>query len=164
MLGYKLVQITSDPEIVKDGVFNGSLIGKVLLILEEMPCSTEHQWKSISNSLKHFITGNTININEKQPKITIENVISTIILTNNNSIKIENGDRRYVILDISHEKVGDYKYFEELIKMTENEQGGKFFYQNCINFAKETSDWNDYPVPMTENKKKLLVSKNYENN
>ena len=52
------------------------------------------------NSLKSKITDNTIRINEKfMPRHTAQNVANFIFCTNNAfPIKIEAGDRRYVIL------------------------------------------------------------------
>ena len=59
------------------------------------------------DTLKLIITDKTIRINEKnQPRRTSENVANIIFITNNSyPVKIESGDRRYVVLACN----GNYK-------------------------------------------------------
>ena len=113
MLGIQLVYKTSDPQTIL-GSFNGQLLGKLLLLLEEMP--TEHsEWNSLYRALKDKITSDTIEIHEKYktPK-QYKNFISTIVLTNENAFRVENDARRTVFLDVSSARKGDMKYLESL--------------------------------------------------
>ncbi|GBC10299.1 hypothetical protein RclHR1_00950036 [Rhizophagus clarus] len=63
VLGTQLVYKTSDPETIL-GSFNGQLLGKVLLLLEEMP-TEKSQWNSLYRALKDKVTSDTIEIHEK---------------------------------------------------------------------------------------------------
>ena len=85
VLGTQLVYKTSDPQTIL-GSFNGQLLGKLLLLLEEMP--TEHsEWNSLYRALKDKVTSDTIKIHEKYktPK-QYKNFMSTIVLTNENAL------------------------------------------------------------------------------
>ena len=63
VLGTQLVYKTSDPQTIL-GSFNGQLLGKVLLLLEEMP-TEKSQWNSLYRALKDKVTSDTIEIHEK---------------------------------------------------------------------------------------------------
>lgn len=128
ILGRSIVYATSDPNCLL-GSFNGQLAGKVLLILEEMPSSSSGQWSSLSNALKHLVTGKTLEIKPKyMANYEVNNCISVMINSNNNAIKIEADDRRILPLDISHEKVGDVAYFNELSEYTEDDEVAEGFF------------------------------------
>ena len=84
VLGTQLVYKTSDPQTIL-GSFNGQLLGKLLLLLEEMP-TERSEWNSLYRALKDKITSDTIEIHEKYktPK-QYKNFMSTIVLTNENA-------------------------------------------------------------------------------
>ena len=81
VLGTQLVYKKSDPQTIL-GSFNGQLLGKLLLLLEEMP-TERSEWNSLYRALKDKVTSDTIEIHEKYktPK-QYKNFISTIVLTN----------------------------------------------------------------------------------
>jgi hypothetical protein len=45
---------------------------------------------------------------------SVENYI--LVSNHKNSVRIENSDRRFFVLDVSEEKVKDFKYFESVAK------------------------------------------------
>lgn len=156
VLGNNIVYVTSSPDLLYG--FNHQLSGKVLLILEELPALNKNQWCTVSNSLKQFITGKTYTNKEKnKTDFETTNNISIIINTNNNAIKIESDDRRFVIDDISHNKVGDHDYFTTLTEATNNDKVGEAFYWYCRKYAEKYNDYKDYPPPFSESKKDLIV-------
>lgn len=98
--------------------FNGMLLNKMLVVLEELPAQNKSEWHCISDILKDLITGKKLDIEKKfEDMIQVVNLISLIILTNNeNTIKMGKDMRRYFMADISHDKVGDTRYFDILQK------------------------------------------------
>ncbi|PKY59835.1 hypothetical protein RhiirA4_516622 [Rhizophagus irregularis] len=113
VLGTQLVYKTSDPQTIL-GSFNGQLQGKVLLLLEEMP-TEKSQWNSLYRSLKDKVTSDIMEIHEKyKTPIHYKNFMSTIVLTNENALRVENDDRRTVFLDVSPSRKGDLNYFKKL--------------------------------------------------
>jgi hypothetical protein len=156
VLGIKIVYATSNPDCITG--FNKQLLGKVLLVLEELPATTKSQWCTISNALKHFITGKTYTNKEKNiTDFEIDNNISVIINTNNNAIKIESDDRRFLINDISHEKLGDQKYFTEIHDATYSDNVGEAFYWYCREYSANYKDFKEFPPPLTQTKKDLII-------
>ena len=157
VLGKKIVFTTSDIGCVV-GNFNGQLLGKVLLVLEEPPTESQSQWNSFSNALKHLITGETLEIKEKhKTNFTVTNHVSAIISSNHPVVKIENDDRRYLMADVSHHRVGDSKYFDELASYTTNKAVGEAFFWYCKEFVKNNPNFQEKVIPITEQKKDTIA-------
>ena len=155
VLGMNAVHITSDPDVIL-GKFNSQIASKILLVLEEMPCSTATSWMSLSNSLKNIVTGKTINIKTKhKDEYETENIVSVIVISNNNALKLDVDDRRNLVGDISKEMVGNDDYFDELIKIVDDEKVQEAFYWYC----KEHGDPNfqEKLIPRTEAKKEMII-------
>ncbi|AYV85346.1 MAG: highly derived d5-like helicase-primase: PROVISIONAL [Satyrvirus sp.] len=156
VLGEKIVYITHDPDCLYS--FNHQLLGNILLVLEELPAANKNQWYNISNSLKHFITGKTYTNKEKnKTDFEVKNNLSIIICTNNNAIKLETDDRRFVINDISHSKVDDHAYFAKLSDEINNEEVGEAFYWYCKEYALKYKDFREFPPPQTQAKRDLII-------
>jgi hypothetical protein len=65
---------------------------KLLLFLKEMP-TEKSQWNLLYRALKDKVTSDTIEIHEKYKTPTqYKNFMSTIILTNENALRVENDD------------------------------------------------------------------------
>jgi hypothetical protein len=111
--------------------------------------------KTDFDSLKSIITEKTIRINEKfQPRHDAENVANFIFVSNNSfPVKIEAGDRRYVVLSCAGNYVGDREYFNNLFKSFTNE-----FYVQLFNYYMKIylSDFDPKNIPMTEAKLDLI--------
>lgn len=140
--------ITTIESIV--GKFNALLENKKLLILNELQSIDKCKYLN-SDALKSIITDTTININQKnEPMRLCDNVANFIMVSNNNiPIKIENGDRRYVVMKTSDKHVKDWNYFDTLYKSFTDE-----FYQHLFTFFM-TMDINGYNlrmIPETEAK------------
>jgi hypothetical protein len=84
-----------------------------------------------TDCLKSLITDNICTIESKFVNIgTIDNVSNFIFVSNNYlPIKIENGDRRYVIFKTSNESKNNFEYFDKLNKTFTQE-----FYNELYNF------------------------------
>ncbi|GBC39256.2 highly derived D5-like helicase-primase [Rhizophagus irregularis DAOM 181602=DAOM 197198] len=157
VLGTQLVYKTSDPQTIL-GSFNGQLQGKVLLLLEEM--STEKsQWNNLYRSLKDKITGDIMEIHEKYKTPThYKNFISTIVLTNENALRVENDDRRTVFLDVSPSHKGDLNYFKKLSDAMKYPGASEAFYAYLRAIADAYPDFNGNPLLMTTSKQDHIIS------
>ncbi|GET50943.1 highly derived D5-like helicase-primase [Rhizophagus irregularis DAOM 181602=DAOM 197198] len=157
VLGTQLVYKTSDPQTIL-GSFNGQLQGKVLLLLEEMP-TEKSQWNNLYRSLKDKVTGDIMEIHEKYKTPThYKNFISTIVLTNENALRVENDDRRTVFLDVSPSRKGDLNYFKKLSDAMKYPGASKAFYAYLRAIADAYPDFNGNPPPMTTSKQDHIIS------
>ena len=152
-LGSNLGYFSSSPDVIMN--FNAPLKGKILFVLEEMPASSVSEWKAYNARLKSYILNPLLDINDKYiPRSTVPNLLNLIINSNENAIKLDNSDRRYVCLDISSEKVGNIEYFEKLHKYLRNDDVKKCFYAYCNeNYDK---NFNPRKIPITKTKTDLL--------
>ena len=139
VLGDNIVKITDDPNIIA-GTFNKQIEGYILLLLEEMPTG-KNEWHTFSQRMKHLITGKKMEIHEKnKTPYSLDNNLSIIINTNNrNAIRLETGDRRYVYLDVSVERIGDTDYFDNLNEIIDLPGIGEAYYAYMLERAKATS-------------------------
>jgi hypothetical protein len=157
VLGPQLVYKTSDPQTIL-GSFNGQLLGKLLLLLEEMP-TEKSQWNSLYRALKDKVTSDTIEIHEKyKTPLQFRNFMSTIVLTNENALRVENDDRRTVFLDVSPARKGDLEYFKKLGTIMKRPEVGKAFYAYLQTIAKACPDFDGNPPPMTISKQEHIVA------
>ncbi|GET54974.1 highly derived D5-like helicase-primase [Rhizophagus irregularis DAOM 181602=DAOM 197198] len=151
VLGTQLVYKTSDPETIR-GSFNGQLQGKILLLLEEMP-TEKSQWNNLYRSLKDKVTSDIMEIHEKYKTPThYKNFMSTIVLTNENALRVDNDDRRTVFLDVSPSRKGDLNYFKKLSDAMKYPGASEAFYAYLRAIADAYPDFNGNPPPMTTSK------------
>ncbi|CAB4441463.1 unnamed protein product [Rhizophagus irregularis] len=157
VLGTQLVYKTSDPQTIL-GSFNAQLQGKVLLLLEEMP-TEKSQWNNLYRSLKNKVTSDIMEIHEKYKTPThYKNFMSTIVLTNENALRVENDDRRTVFLDVSPSRKGDLNYFKKLGDAMKYPGAGEAFYAYLRAIADAYPDFNGNPPPMTASKQDHIIS------
>ena len=152
LAGYSVKNVTDISELT--GSFNSVVESKMLIVLNELSnCGSEKQLNF--NALKSIITDDTIRINEKnQPRRTAENVANFIFVTNNSfPVKIETGDRRYIVMYVNAIHKGDMDYFTKLHKSFTKE-----FYDNLLTFfAKYNIEgFNPRNIPMSEAKRDII--------
>ena len=152
LAGYSCKNVTDMNELT--GSFNSVVENKMLIVLNELKNNGEDRMVNF-NALKSIITDDTIRINEKnQPRRTAENVANFIFCTNNAyPVKIEVGDRRYVVLNVNGKYKGQFDYFSALMKGCTNE-----FYANLLTFFMkyDLSTFNVRDIPMTDAKQDLI--------
>jgi hypothetical protein len=118
--------------------------------------------------MKPYITNGTICYEGKYLQDFIaENLNSYILLTNNTTLKISPGDRRFVMLDVSDDLVGNYDYFDklgEIIDGPESNLNGEAFYWYCIEYyeqyLKENNGKHFNPQrdrPVTKEKNETII-------
>ena len=158
VLGKKIAHLTSDTNIICGG-FNSQLVGKICLILEELPSASTGVWNSLGNNLKQYITGDLVEIRQKyKDSIQYKNPLSIILLSNNNAIKLESSDRRFISLDISSKYRGNTDYFRKLGKYVNNKKVGEAFFSFCHEYVNENPHFDSQKDrPMTESKKENII-------
>jgi phage/plasmid-associated DNA primase len=81
------------------------------------------------DNFKSYTTDDQIEVDEKyqNPK-NVQNNNNFVILSNNDQpVKIESNDSRFVLFDCNESKAGDNKYFEYLSKFLDQETADEFF-------------------------------------
>jgi hypothetical protein len=134
--------------------FNYQLLGKLIVVLEELPTGSKNEWFSLSDILKQLITGSKLEIEKKHSDMmSVANYISLYILTNNdNTIKFGKDMRRYFMCDISHDYVGDNEYFKELSSICENRNVGEAFFMYLLERVESNPNFDESLIPLSENK------------
>jgi hypothetical protein len=92
---------------------------KLIVCNEISSTDTNHGRKINWDTVKSRITDDTISVRcmYRDFETAIRNVSNYIFVTNHlNSIKMEDGDRRYFVLDVSSAKKQDKDYFEDLLQ------------------------------------------------
>ena len=157
VLGRHLVYTTNKPNILTE--FNSQLVGKTMVIFEELPTEGANEWRKTTNSIKHIITSPTIDIEEKhKPAYEAENIISVILNTNNDALCLTDDDRRTVVLDLNEEYIGNHDYFSNLSRAMRNEDVGEAFYNWLMEVYEDTcEDFKEQLFPKTETKKEIII-------
>ena len=153
MKKYSNRNLTNIDNIV--GKFNASIENKMLIICNELSSAESNKYLN-SDALKSVITENTVDINQKNmPVRTTENVCNLILVSNDFiPIKIEQGDRRYVVTEVSDKYKGNFDYFEQLC----NSLYSKNFRNNLFTFCmkRDLSSFNPRRIPQTKTKEEIL--------
>ncbi|UZO18092.1 uncharacterized protein OCT59_009413 [Rhizophagus irregularis] len=123
-----VVYKTSDPQTIL-GSFNGQLQDDIMEIHEKYKTPTHYK-----------------------------NFISTIVLTNENALRVENDDRRTVLLDVSPSCKGDLNYFKKLGDTMKYPGASEAFYAYLRAIADAYPDFNGNPPPMTTSKQDHIIS------
>ena len=152
LAGYSVKNMTDISHIT--GKFNSALEHKMLIVLNEVKNCGEDRMANF-DALKSLITDDTFRINEKnEPMREAENVANFIFCSNNAyPVKIENGDRRYVVVNCNSKYKGNFKYFDDLVKRCDKE-----FYDNLFTYFMklDLSNFNVRAIPKTEAKQDLI--------
>ena len=107
---------------------NKILLGKLLVIFEELPTFSKAQWSGVSAKLKTMTTETeTMYADKYEKSISAENISNFQINTNVDSIQNSNG-RRYIILDLNPSHIEDFDYFENIRGKCFNMDVGEAFF------------------------------------
>ena len=106
--------------------------GKLLYVLNEAKGKDTFELNDI---IKDAITGKVGEMEKKGiDSMQVKDYINYIITTNNlNSIKLEEGDRRFMVFKTNGELKGNVEYFTELMKTLEDEVIMRKFYEDLMN-------------------------------
>ena len=136
------------------GKFNNAILYKKLIICNEVKSYIANKVYD-GDRMKTLITENTIDINMKfHDSLHQENIANFILISNNFApIKIEEGDRRYFVLEVSSEHIHDQEYFQNILNSLTDE-----FYSNFLTFLMriDISGWDRFNIPLTPAKKAIM--------
>ena len=121
------------------GRFNPAMQDKVLCVINEV---SYKETISIIEKIKDAITRPVNRIEDKGLKVfTNKNHITYVMFTNNeNPIKIEVNDRRFVCIKCNDKIANDSKYFDALNKEIESKEYDRAFYDYLLSI--ESDDYN----------------------
>jgi len=127
---------------------NVVLKGKLFMYVDELP-SQVGQFHASFDRLKHIITDPTISVEPKGfEAYSIKNYCEFMGSTNNiNSVKIEENDRRYVVLNVNETKIDDEPYWTDLHETALTDRGAVVFFQHLRTYE-TTRSLRD--IPQTE--------------
>tara|TARA_R100000353_G_scaffold153266_1_gene111854 strand:+ start:3475 stop:5835 length:2361 start_codon:yes stop_codon:yes gene_type:complete len=130
IIGINKMIITSKIEKVFGKFANSQ--GKLLCVLNEASGKDTFELNDI---IKEAITGSNVEMEKKGiDAIQIKDYLNYIITTNNlNCIKLEDGDRRFMVFATSDKLKGDVEYFDKLDLVFNDEIIMRKFYEELIN-------------------------------
>ena len=139
--------------------FNIGMLGRRMIVFEELPSFSIGQWQGISGVLKDLITGYTMQYESKGvDPFTCRNAHTAWILSNVEAIKNDNG-RRYFILSLSTKRLGDTEHFMKMRECFRDDVGACFFnflMEKVIEPEKFDPQKN---MPMTTEKRDAIVER-----
>jgi hypothetical protein len=106
--------------------------GKILCVLNE---ASGKETFELNEVIKESITGKTIEMEKKGvDSLRIRDYLNYIITTNNlNCIKLEEGDRRFMVFATSSELKGNVNYFNNLASALDDDVIMRKFYEELMN-------------------------------
>lgn len=142
--------------------FNDHLRGKIFCEIDELPTgdNTASSYHMGFDKFKNLITQDLIAFEEKYGKKGAEeNYLNFWASTNNiGSVKIEEGDRRFFVLNVNASRKGDHAYFDSILE-TFNQENGNIFYSYLMDYEINVSlrkiPYTDLKGEMIENSKTI---------
>jgi hypothetical protein len=130
--------------------------GKLLCVLNE---ASGKETFELNEVIKESITGKTIEMEKKGiDSIQISDYLNYIITTNNlNCIKLEEGDRRFMVFNTSSKMKGDVEYFNKLASVLDDDIIMRKFYEELMN--RDLSNFN--PSRDRQNNKIMDIMKEH---
>lgn len=134
--------------------FNSHLMGKLLVIADEVANFAGYK---VADQLKAAITEKWRSINGKGRDAFLLESCEWYILTSNSriSVRTDEGDRRYFVLEVSPQRKGDSEYFTNLSAVIDSPQ----CQQDFLNYmgSYDLSSWDRQKIPMTDAKRQLTI-------
>jgi Family of unknown function (DUF5906) len=120
------------------GRFNDVLRGKSYLFVDEANFAGDGKQ---ADQIKAIAAATVMTLEPKGlPKMQLPSALNIFMATNHRNVaKVELGDARYWLLEVSAHRVGDHKYFAELVYGIEN--GGKEAFLDFL-FKRNVSNFN----------------------
>lgn len=132
--------------------FTGWQSRKLFALAEEVVSRAE--MRHYKGLLKHLVTGETLQINEKMQSLREEhNHLNFVFLSNSTvPLELDDGDRRYLVLYV--DRVPPQGYFDELVHEINN-GGIEAFYQYMLTLPME--GFNEHTKPPLNDEKQSLI-------
>ena len=159
VFGHKVCLLcnSSDPLTSR---FNKILLGKLLVVFEELPSFSDAEWNGVCSKLKSLCTEKRSTYEDKNEKrFEADNISNFQINTNMNALK-EVG-RRIIVMDFSLKRKGDHTYFANIKKECYNKLIGEAFFSYLLTKISD-EDCNVFysqrDFPETRNKRLAIAN------
>ena len=131
MLGNRFYKSSSTETVIQ---YTVPFEGRTLINIDELAGSYDKSNQTIQTKLKTLITEDVFDCrNMHRVAYTQKNTFNIIITTNNNSIELSvNNSRRYICMDVSSHRKGDFEYFEKLKKVMDKKNVEKAYYKYML--------------------------------
>ena len=131
---------------------------KIFCNVNELP-RMDLKNRDMFDALKGLLTDKYITIEPKGiAAYKIPNFTRYIFCSNHKeSLFIESGDRRFLCLEVSSKHKGDIEYFNNLVKVMNQETANMFFHY-CLNYEPQTPNLNVRKIPMTQLKADIILN------
>lgn len=136
------------------GRFNVVMENKLLTVCDEM--GNFGGCYKTNDKLKSLITQSEHNIERKGIDMVTVHDYNNYIMQSNNPwpVRVEAGDRRYVVIACSEERIGDFDYFKELAA-SQTPANADLFLTWLLD--RDISEWNPRIIPDTELRRELKM-------
>jgi hypothetical protein len=142
---------------------NKNLVGKKLICVNELACSQSNKIVN-QEKIKTLITEPHFEMNAMcQDKVTVENSFDFIFMTNNeSSLKLKDGDRRFLCITCSDSKKENTEYFSLLRETCFNPQCASEFVTHLESILESPKQFRLMKTPMTKLKQKMISSSEWD--
>lgn len=158
MLGKEKVWEPQKPDRDVWGAFNGALVGKTIVVLNEI---SQYQTDRSMGEIKHYITEPKVSIRLMRTDAQELSNYSNFIATTNDEqggFKIGEDTRRFWILRVSDKRLGDTEYFDEFYGYLKDDNCVKSIYE-WFKQREITSNFDDpKATPITEYQRRIAES------
>jgi hypothetical protein len=157
MFGSKLAFQTNKADDVS-GNWNTAVVNKLLIICDEMKSLDDSSSKAKPIDWDTFkaLCNNLMNVYKKFKDVQtgVKNYGVMIFFSNHlNPIRIEEGDRHYIILRTSSKYIGNEKYFDEINRKLNQECADHLL---TYFLGVDLTGWKHTVIPLTEIRKEML--------
>lgn len=136
------------------GEHNLQMLGKILVVFEELQIFSEKEWHAVDAELKDLITDAYASYTDKYEKrFDAPNVNNYMILTNFD-LKGAHG-RRMVVLEINPKYLNNFAFFEKIREECFNDEVGHAFF--CYLKEIDTTNFKSNIIPETKKKRDLYI-------
>jgi hypothetical protein len=137
------------------GTHDTGKLNKFLIKLEE---TSKKECLENASELKSIVTASSITVNPKGVKeITSDNFARYIFTTNKpNPIDLSDGERRFVLLNCSRDKKGDFDFWSEVREVLFCPSGGRTVAEYLLSL--NISSFNPRKLPENDYQSSILIS------
>eukprot|EP00947_MAST-08B_sp_MAST-8B-sp1_P003421 g3421.t1 len=152
-IGAQYVAYVADSRLVT-GSFNDIIENKLLIALDEVYITKANDM----NQLKSLVSECSMNLKKKFRDVMTIPVYYRVLLFSNHrdGIQLEASDRRYFCAEVSDQKVGNDKYYTDLVAAMKTPGFGKALFDHLMGV--DLGDGKIGKPPMTALKRELVLS------
>jgi hypothetical protein len=147
VLGEDYYHESNDIGSLINGSFNSILSDRILVLIDEVPAA-HGEFHAMFDKFKNWITGDYFTLKKKYiDDQSISNRFNFVLCTNNErAVKLEHGQRRFYMTEVSSSRKGDLAYFRDYCQwMSEN---GDILYTWLLQY--DVSEYDFGQIPETE--------------